>query len=175
MKVGTEGTVVVRKNPGYNPKLTKEYLVLNAGTCVGEFDSKAEAETYCAKIIGELPKHEDSGLSYRQQLQYAYRSTPKKEVSKRRELKNELQLIKAQEAQQSGKTRRALKKGLDAAKKGQLVPAREDYSKYVKNGKSPLTEAFEILLPKAKTFHYHKKSSSHPGRRGRCTCKEGVV
>jgi len=165
MKVGTEGSVVVRKNPGYNPKLTKEYLVLNAGTCVGEFDSKSDAETYCAKVIDELPKHEDSGLSYRQQLQYAYRSTPKKEVRKRRELKAEIALLKAQEAQtkEKGKTKKLIAKGLEEAKQGKLVNAKEDYSKRVKKEVKYFCEEHV----KAKTFHYHI------GRRGRCSCKTG--
>jgi len=130
MKRGAEGSVVVRRNPGYNPNLDKEWLVLHAGVCVGEFDKRSEADALCAKVIEGLPTSQESGLSRRQELKNEYRATPKREIRKRRELRAELDLIKAQEAQakEKGKTKRVKK----------------------------VVEYLCDEHAKAKTFHYHK-------------------
>ncbi len=94
--------VVVRRNPEYNSNLTKEWLVINSGTCVGEFDSKEEAETHRDKVIGTLSKSSETKPSRRQELKNELRNTPKKEIKTRRQIKAELELLKAQEGRTKG-------------------------------------------------------------------------
>ncbi len=155
-KVGSV-SIVVRQNPHYIPSLTKDWLVIDAGTCVGQFDNEAEANAHCETIVEGKPKREESTLSRYQELKNEYRNTPRKEIKKRRELKAELKLIKAQEGHTKEKTQAKQVKKVETT---------------TETKESPLTEAYKVLLPK--TYHYHKKTSSHPGRRGRCTCKEGA-
>lgn len=151
MKVGTNETVVVRRNPGYNSLLTKEWLVINAGACVGQFDNESEANTYRDEVVEQLPKREERQLTRTQELREALRITPKKEVKKRRQFKAELQLIKTAEAREKEtKQEKRVKTVVE-----EMTEAKE----------SPLSEAYKVLLPKK--FHYHK------GRRGRCKCETG--
>lgn len=120
-------SIVVRKNPHYIDSLTKGWLVIESGTCVGQFDSEAEANTHCDKLIAEKPEREESGLNRLQELKNEYRTTPKKEIKKRRQLKAEIALRKTQEGQTKEKVK----------------------TKQVKKVETT-TEV------KAKTFHYHK-------------------
>jgi len=103
---GTYGGVVVRRNPGYNPNLVKEWLVINAGACVGQFDDKSEADAHCEKVIGKLPKKpSEIKLSRRHELKNELRNTPRKEIKKRRQIKAELEVLKAQEGRTKEKRR----------------------------------------------------------------------
>lgn len=121
MKTRTYERVVVRRNPEYNPNLTKDWLVINVGTCVGEFDSKKEAETHRDKVSGNLPKISEVKLNRKQELKNELRNTPKKEIKKRRQIKAELELLKTQDGRTKAKTREK---------------------------KSALSEAYDVLLPK---------------------------
>ncbi len=104
-------SIVVRKNPHYMDFLTKNWLVIEGGTCIAQFDDEKEANTHCDKLIDAKPKQDESNLSRLQELKNELRTTPKKEIKKRRELKTEIGLAKTHEGQtkEKSKTKRVKK------------------------------------------------------------------
>lgn len=146
----THTSIVVRRNPGYNANLKKEWLVLKAGACVGEFDDRAEAIALLEKVISELPKRPERSLSRVQELQQELCNTPRNERKHRKQLKAEIKIIKAQEGHEKEKSKERRVKKVETTTEAK---------------KSPLQEAYDVLLPK--TTHYHKK------RRGRCNREKG--